>query len=126
VVVLDTSALIYWTMAPNKLSTAAERAIRESQGITISAISIWEIGLKAKRGRLVLPFPISEFAELLQKTDGLEIVAVDVPTWLENLSLNWDHRDPANRTIVATATLLDCPLITSDREIRSFYKNCIW
>ena len=47
-------------------------------------------------------------------------------TWLKNLQLDWPHRDPADRTIVTTATLLSCPLITSDGVIRSFYAETIW
>jgi len=30
------------------------------------------------------------------------------------------HRDPADQIIVATARLLDCPLVTADSQIRSY------
>jgi PIN domain nuclease of toxin-antitoxin system len=46
--------------------------------------------------------------------------------WLDNLDLEWEHSDPADRTIVAVATSLACPLISSDRVIADFYPKTIW
>lgn len=125
-IVLDTSVLIYWNFDPVRLTETAERAIKEADRIIISSISIWEIGLKAKRVKLELPLSIAEYTQKLKTLERLEIAAIDVNTWLENLSLNWEHRDPADRTIVATASLLSCPLVTSDQAIRAFYKQSIW
>ncbi len=125
-VVLDTSALLFWTLDPDLLSDNARKAIDETEQMTISSISVWEIGLKVKRGRLEIPLSISDYVERLQKLEKLEILPVEVETWLLNLALDWKHRDPADRTIVATALQLDCPLITSDHAIRSFYRGSIW
>ena len=125
-VVLDTSALLFWTLDPDLLSDNARKAIDETEQMTISSISVWEIGLKVKRGRLEIPLSISDYVERLQKLEKLEILPVEVETWLLNLALDWKHRDPADRTIVATALQLDCPLITSDYAIRSFYQGSIW
>jgi PIN domain nuclease of toxin-antitoxin system len=125
-VVLDTSAVLYWTLDPERLSSAARRAIEDADRLVISSISVWEIGLKVKRGKLTIPLSISEYADRLERLDRLEILPVDMRTWLENLALNWEHRDPADRTIVATARLLGCPLIASDRSIAEFYEETVW
>lgn len=126
VIVLDTSALIFWTLDPDRLSPAAGQAIAAARRRCISSISIWEIGLKAKQGKLVLPLPVAEYVEKVKTVEGVEIVAVDERIWLKNLELDWDHRDPADRTIVATAMLSSCRLVTSDRIIRCFYAETIW
>jgi PIN domain nuclease of toxin-antitoxin system len=125
-IVLDTSALIYWTLDPDRLSGKAKEAIDGDYKMAINSISVWEIGLKVKHGKLQLPLSIAKYADKLQHLDRLEIIDVDVSIWLENLALEWEHRDPADRTIVATAQLLGCPLVTSDRAIASFYKDTIW
>ncbi len=125
-VVLDTSTLIFWTVAPERLSKVADRMIINSDRICLSAISIWEIGVKVKKGKLDLPVSIREFTENLERTDRLEVLPVDVPTWIQNLELVWDHQDPADRTIVATAELNDCPLVTSDANILGYYSQAIW
>jgi len=125
-VVLDTSALIFWTLDRDKLSTRAHDALLSKQQKVISAISLWEIGLKAKQGKLSIPMSIQEYATQLNQVDNFEILPVDTKTWLKNLELDWDHKDPADRTIVATATLLECPLITSDQKMLAYYSQTIW
>lgn len=125
-IVLDTSALIFWTLDKEQLSRAASWAIDDADRIILSSISIWEIGLKVKRQRLFIPVPIQEFADKLERIDRLDILPVDVRTWVKNLELDWDHRDPADRTIVATASLHACPLVTSDAIIRAFYSQTVW
>jgi PIN domain nuclease of toxin-antitoxin system len=125
-VVLDTSALLYWTLDPDQLSLAARRTIEQADRLVISSISVWEIALKVKRGKLDIPLSIIDYAERLQRLESLEILSVDVQTWLENLDLDWEHRDPADRTIVAIATRLACPLVTSDCVVADFYRETIW
>ena len=126
VIVLDTSALIFWTLDPTRLSTLAVESIVEAKRKVVSSISIWEIGLKVKQEKLKIPLPIIEYVGKLKIVEGMEIVPVDKRTWLKNLELDWDHKDPADRTIVATAMLLSIPLVTSDRIIRQFYAETVW
>ena len=125
-VVLDTSALIFWTLDRDRLSDTAAAAIAEADRILVSSISIWEIGIKVNRGGLSIPLTVREFADRLMQVDRVELLPVDTATWLKNIELDWAHRDPADRTIVAVALLHSCPLVTSDRAIRNFYGNSIW
>ena len=125
-IVLDTSALLYWTLDPGKLSQSARQAIEGAGQLVVSSISVWEIALKVKRSKLEIPLTVADYADRLQRLEVLEILPVDVQTWLDNLELNWEHRDPADRTIEAVATRLACPLITSDRVIAVFYQQTIW
>ena len=125
-IVLDTSALLYWTLDPTQLSSKARQAIEQAEKIVISSISVWEIALKVKRHKLILPLTSVVYVERLQRLEALEILPVDVQTWLDNLELPWEHRDPADRTIVALATRLGCPLITSDQVVADYYSQTIW
>jgi PIN domain nuclease of toxin-antitoxin system len=125
-IVLDTSALIYWTLDPNQLSSNAKNAIEQAERILVSSISVWEIALKVKFKKLIIPMPINEYVGQIQLLEGIEFLSVDIQTWLDNLDLPWEHRDPADRTIVALAKRFDCPLITSDRVIAGYYPVTIW
>ena len=125
-IVLDTSALLYWTLDPTQLSSKARQAIEQAEKIVISSISVWEIALKVKRHKLILPLTSVDYVERLQRLEALEILPVDVQTWLDNLELPWEHRDPADRTIVALATRFGCPLITSDQVVADYYSQTIW
>lgn len=125
-VVLDTSSLIFWTLDPGRLSRTAEQTIAQADHVGVSSISIWEIGIKVERGKLVLPLSGGEYMENLEQTNRVEILPVDLSTWIRNLQLDWNHRDPVDRTIVATAELNNCPLVTSDAVILRYYSRAVW
>ena len=125
-IVLDTSALLFWTLDPDKLSIKASKAIESTEHITVSSISIWEIALKVKRGKLKIPLRVDEYVTRLEQIENLEILPVDVQMWLDNLDLDWEHRDPADRTIVGMAARRGCDLVTSDGVITGFYPQTIW
>jgi PIN domain nuclease of toxin-antitoxin system len=125
-IVLDTSALLFWTLDPEKLSFNAAQAIEQAEKVIISSISVWEIALKVKSGKLAISLPIADYVERLNRIDALEILPVGVQDWLDNLALPWEPRDPADRTIVALAARLDCPLLTTDSLIAKFYPKTLW
>lgn len=124
--VLDTSALFYWTLDPAQLSTSARQALREADRLFLSSISLWEIALKVRRGRLEIPISIEQYVEQLQQAEQLEIMPVDTRTWLDSVALDWEHRDPADRVIVTLAHQLKLPLISNDQKIASFFGDTIW
>lgn len=121
-IVLDTHALLWWALDPDQLSHNARDVLgdMERQGGFASAISIWEIGVKAKRGKLELPIGVEELARRIALGGVVELVPVDTSVWLRSLALPWAHADPADRVIVATALLRNVPLLTKDSVIRKF------
>lgn len=125
--VLDTSALLRWTLAPELLGpTAADFLAGPDARLLISAVSIWEIATKVRRGQLHLGVSVDTFLARLENTAAVEFVSVDVPTWRSVAELPWEHGDPADRIIVVTARQRDAVLITSDRTMASFYPKAIW
>jgi PIN domain nuclease of toxin-antitoxin system len=129
VIVLDTHVLLWWALDPDQLSSpaAAMLAQMEQHGGFASAISIWELGVKIKRGKLELPIRVEEFAQRIERGGVVELLPVDTNVWLRSLSLPWNHPDPADRVIVATALIRDVALITKDAAIREFEEvRCIW
>ncbi|NOX62965.1 MAG: type II toxin-antitoxin system VapC family toxin [Chloroflexi bacterium] len=125
-IVLDTSALFFWAFDPEKLTPAARQAIQEADLRIVNAISLWELGLKVQRRKLYLPITVREFAIQLSRVERLDIRPTDIDIWLHSLDLDWAHRDPADRVIVASADLLGCKLVTSDQRIRGFYPLTVW
>jgi PIN domain nuclease of toxin-antitoxin system len=125
---LDTCALLWYTLDDKKLSAGAKLECEKIPriGAFVSAISIWEIGLKIKNGKLDINTSIADYVDRLRRVGTIEIISVDENIWLKNLALDWQHRDPADRTIVATAILKKLPIITSDKLISNYYDNVIW
>ena len=128
-IVVDTHVLLWWAFDPDKLSEPARHWTHEMErhGGFASAISIWELGIKVKRGKLELPISIEEMARRIDRGRVIELIPVDTSTWLRSLSLPWDHSDPADRVIVATALMRGVPLLTKDATLHAFKEvNCVW
>jgi PIN domain nuclease of toxin-antitoxin system len=129
VIVLDTHALLWWALDPDQLSVTAREALGEMErhGGFASAISIWEIAIKVKRGKLELPITVEEFARRIERSATVELLPVDTATWLRSVALPWAHSDPADRVIAATALMRGLPLLTKDATIRELAElKCIW
>ncbi|MEA3347682.1 MAG: type II toxin-antitoxin system VapC family toxin [Pseudomonadota bacterium] len=125
---LDTCALLWYSLDAQKLSAGAKIECEKipQLGGFVSAISIWEIGLKIKNGKLDINTNIVDYVKRLRRVGTIEIIPVDENIWMKNLELDWNHRDPADRTIVATAILKKLPIVTSDKIISDYYDNIIW
>jgi PIN domain nuclease of toxin-antitoxin system len=99
----------------------------EKHGGYASAISIWEIAIKVKHGKLELPITLDELVRRIERGAVVDVLAVDTATWLRSVSLQWSHRDPADRVIVATALGRGVPLLTQDAAMHEFPGvSCIW
>ncbi len=126
---LDTHALLWWALDPDKLSDKGREIcsrMEKSKGYA-SSISIWEIGVKIKNGALDIGMTVDAFTRLLMKTQILELIPVSAEIWMHNLALDWAHRDPADRTIVATAQIFKVPLLTKDKIIHEFMpQKAVW
>ncbi len=122
-IILDTCALYWWTLAPECLSAEALKLCQAIpvSGAKICSVSLWELGLKAQRGSIDLGCSIREYAKRLARVKGVKIVAVDSDLWLSSLELEWQHRDPADRLIVALALREKLSLVTRDETIRAWY-----
>lgn len=123
---LDTSALLFWTLSPERLSAPATRAIGEAEARLISVVSLWEVALKHRKGALELPLPSREYVARLETAEKVEIVPLEQRVAVAGALLEWDHRDPADRWIVALAQQRNCAIVTSDERIRAFHKNTVW
>jgi len=128
-VALDTHVLLWWSLDPGKLSKKAAVICGEieERGSYVSSISIWELGVKIRNGKLDIGMSVRDFAERLKRIGCVEIVPVDDTIWVRSLELDWEHRDPADRVIVTTALIHGLPLITKDQTIhKSNQLKCIW
>ncbi len=128
-IVLDTCALIWWSLDPNELTSAAIEACKQmekNKNGLVPSIAIWEIALKIKNKKLDLGVNLNKYVASLKKSDVVSIVPIDEDVWLESVNLEWEHRDPADRVVVALASRNQASIVTADTEIRNFYPDAIW
>jgi PIN domain nuclease of toxin-antitoxin system len=120
-ILLDTHALVWLRVEPAKLSPTARKAIRaarQSEGLAISAITLWELAWLATHGRLNVTGTIDAFVE--KATSGISIrpITSQIAVLANQLPAAYPS-DPSDRLIGATAMSEGLALVTKDGTIRN-------
>ena len=130
-ILLDTCALIFDALTPEKLTTKAKKAIElaERQNkLFCCDISLWEIAMLIQKKRLEPGVEASVFLELTLTARQIQVL----PITSEIASLSCESElcqqgDPADRLIAATALYHHATLVTSDQKLKNISKlDIIW
>jgi PIN domain nuclease of toxin-antitoxin system len=122
-IVLDTHIWIWWASENPKLKAEYSELIRSMQidGIGVSAISCWEVSMLHSKNRLHLDQPVLQWIENALSRPYTILLPLSPRIAVEsNTLVSDDLTDPADRLIVATAKVYDCPLATFDNKIRRY------
>jgi PIN domain nuclease of toxin-antitoxin system len=122
---LDTHIVLWLDCGSERLLAATRDLIDQcwSGGgvIHLSAVTAWEIALLANTGRIELDLPAPGWVERFLARPGVEATPL---SWrAATMAYEWpefEHRDPADRMLTATAITLECPLVTYDERIANF------
>ncbi len=119
-ILLDTCAIIWEAITPKELSKKAKAIIIKNEGmIAISSISLWEIAMLSKIGRLQLGCDSNEFLETLLKAKQYKVCEINPK--IATQAVNWGesmNKDPADRIIAATSYCNKWELVTADKKLR--------
>jgi len=119
---LDTHIWLWYAEGSAALLPAAsvrklDRA-RKGDGLLISAISVWEIGMLSGRGRVQLSMPLRIWVDRALEASGMHLIPLDAAAATESTLLPGKPQgDPADRFLIATARTQDVALATRDRDI---------
>lgn len=118
-ILLDTHTLLWLVSAPHQVCPDAREAIADpAQRVLVSAASAWEIAIKTRLGRLDGEPLLSAWADLMAAM-GLSEVPIAAADAIVAGRLQWDHRDPFDRMLVAQAVRRGLTIATRDRHILS-------
>lgn len=120
--ILDTCALLWLAekTSKSKLSKATLETINHSAMVYVSAITGFEIGTKARSGKLRLPAPPGEWFETILAFHQLELVDLSLEICIKATELPMIHKDPCDRFIIASALMLEMPVVTTDSRFREY------
>jgi PIN domain nuclease of toxin-antitoxin system len=82
----------------------------------VSVVSIWEVSIKHRLGKLPLPCPLQEWPDLLL-TFGLTILDLELAPVVAELDPLPNARDPFDRLLLAVAQGYEMRLLTADRAL---------
>ena len=113
--VLDTHVWIWMAAGDQRAGTLKGYAGR----LLLPAISVCETAMLAAKGRLkLLPDLETWVARNLESPVEMEPLSAEIS--VRSSRLDDFHGDPADRLIVATALVLQMPLVTADRQIHDW------
>ncbi|MEQ1510797.1 MAG: type II toxin-antitoxin system VapC family toxin [Sphingopyxis sp.] len=120
---LDTNALIWWLRDDPRLGPRVKQLIADEESkILVSIVSLWEISMKWRVGKL--EYAGSTFLEALE-AEEIEPLAIATDHLLALETLGMHHKDPFDHLIIAQAKVERAIIITSDREMAAYGVPCI-
>jgi PIN domain nuclease of toxin-antitoxin system len=109
---LDTNVLIWWLGADPRAAPLIPLLMAQPTKIRVSLISLWEIMIKVRIGKLRL-----NHDWILEQIDiaGWRLLPLDMSHFRALASLPSYHRDPFDHLLIAQAMAEGLTLVTGDR-----------
>ncbi len=124
---LDAHTLLWSQDDTSRLSAMATATLSDPvHDRLVSIATIWEIGIKVAIGKLPLSKPFRAWID----TAIADLAASVLPITLDHLErqsqLEFHHRDPFDRLLIAQALVEDIPIISSDTQFDVYGVMRLW
>ena len=114
---LDTHAVIWAAEGDARLGSSAADLLRTLKAgeAVLSDITLLEIAMLVKKGRIILSVPVEEYLRAIQRNYPLLTITSEIASMAVDLDL--PQGDSFDRIIVASALHHKLPLLTRDKNI---------
>ena len=123
---LDTHTIIWLANDPKLLSVAAAAALNSENKLILSHVSVWEMAIKIKTGKLNLQLPLEEFILKATEKHLLDFLDISLDHIYFTQALPLHHQDPFDRLLAAQSLVENIPIISSDKIFDSYNVKRIW
>ncbi|HUH06019.1 MAG TPA: type II toxin-antitoxin system VapC family toxin [Kofleriaceae bacterium] len=118
---LDTHVWLWWNTEPERLASKARAQIADpTNGVFLSAASVWEMAIKRRLGKLPLPEPVATYVARRLSTDDIHAMPVTCEHAAAVETLELVHRDPFDRLLVVQARYEGMRLLTVDEQVLAY------
>jgi PIN domain nuclease of toxin-antitoxin system len=124
---LDTHTLIFWVqkeeISPDFIDFLDKQGKKGK--IFVSSVSIWEIALLKKKGRLDIE-DLHQWKNDLLAHSPAKMIEPSVSDMIDSTLLTDHHKDPFDRLLIAQAINNDALLVTKDKIISKYKVETVW
>jgi PIN domain nuclease of toxin-antitoxin system len=116
---IDTQIAVWVALDLPKLPAAARQRIANASVVYVSAVSLWEIGMKVSTGKLKLRMSMSDLEAKLTASNFAPLAL----TWSHAVRAHDVapfHRDPFDRLLLAQAVTEPLHLLTTDESLNRY------
>ena len=124
---LDTHAFLWFILDEPQLSPTAGSLIASPENqIDVSPATYWEIAIKIRLSKYMLPEPFQEFMERQIAVNRFNILPIEPRHVAPLTTLPFHHKDPFDRLLVAQAMVEQIPLVSSDSVLDAYPIRRLW
>ncbi len=125
---LDTSTFLWYVSAKADLSHRARSIIRDSSNnIYLSFVSIWELAIKFRIGKLKLrPASLANWLDIHLAANSFRLLEIRVSHLVQFADLPLVHRDPFDGLLIAQSQVENIPVITNDAAFDHYPVQRVW
>ncbi|MCI0379343.1 MAG: type II toxin-antitoxin system VapC family toxin [Gemmataceae bacterium] len=124
---LDTHALLWFQSDDPKLTATAKSTIEDPANERwLSPISLFEIALKNRLGKLPLPASFGTLYPASLQLDDIHLLPLEVRHIEPLTTLPLHHKDPFDRLIAATALVEALRLVSADPLFDAYGLTRLW
>jgi PIN domain nuclease of toxin-antitoxin system len=126
-ILLDTHVFIWSITAPEKITPRAQQVFYDSDNVLhVSLISLWEIVIKERIGKLKLSIDLEQFVAEQQRINGVQILPFEFGHLLKLADITIHHNDPFVRAVIAQAAAEDLTIVTRDAVFNQYPVSTLW
>lgn len=123
---LDTHVLIWFLNGDEKLSGKVKLAIENPNNVKlISIASIWEIAIKISLDKFRFLKGFKHFLDMIEE-NGFEMLPITFEHAMVVSTLEFIHRDPFDRLLIAQCKADHLTIATKDENIKRYNIQTIW
>ncbi|OGW66655.1 MAG: twitching motility protein PilT [Nitrospirae bacterium RIFCSPLOWO2_02_FULL_62_14] len=124
---LDTSTFLWWITDSDRLSKKGRDLLAGGRhDVWFSAVSSWEIVIKAALGRVTLPRDSEHFIAEQISINAFQVLPIHLKHTLKVASLPSLHRDPFDRLLIAQALSEDFTILSGDSQVAAYPVPVVW
>ena len=126
-VLVDTHTFLWALLHDRRLPAKAKRILTsDTDELVFSLVSIWEIAIKIKTGKLNTIGSSVAYIREEMNAYGMELLPIRYEHILQLEALPRNHGDPFDRLLVAQAISESLPILSGDEKLKEYGVKLIW